>query len=202
MKFIEKVSLVLFSIIVLILSVILVLIGFNFVEQSVFSILISKVMMSTQGTYITIGICVVLIMLAIKCLFFSDSTSLKREKSEDGVLLQNEDGKLLITRSTLQNLVNGVLNGYTEIEDAETNVIIDKENNVIIDVALNVAEGTVLKNLSSKLQNEIKERIKETTDLEVNAVDIEIHNVEVAQKIERKQNEDTENKENEEEENK
>ena len=202
MKFIEKVSLVLFSIIVLILSVILVLIGFNFVEQSVFSILISKVMMSTQGTYITIGICVVLIMLAIKCLFFSDCTSLKREKSEDGVLLQNEDGKLLITRSTLQNLVNGVLNGYTEIEDAETNVIIDKENNVIIDVALNVAEGTVLKNLSSKLQNEIKERIKETTDLEVNAVDIEIHNVEVAQKIERKQNEDTENKENDEEENK
>ena len=79
MKFLEKLSLVIFSIIVLVLSVILVLIGFNFVEQSVFSILISKVMMSAQGTYIMIGICVVLIMLAIKCLFFSDSTALKRE---------------------------------------------------------------------------------------------------------------------------
>ena len=196
MKFLEKLSLVIFSIIVLVLSVILVLIGFNFVEQSVFSILISKVMMSTQGTYIMIGICVVLIMLAIKCLFFSDSTALKREKSEDGVLLQNEDGKLLITRSTLQNLVNGVLNGYSEIEDAETNVIIDKENNVIIDVALNVAEGTVLKNLSAKLQNEIKERIRETTDLEVDAVDIEIHNVEVGEKPEKKQSEENEDKEN------
>ena len=83
-----------------------------------------------------IGICVVLIMLAIKCLFFSDSTALKRDKSEDGVLLQNEDGKLLITRSTLENLVNGVLYEYSEIENAETNVIIDKENNVIIDVLL------------------------------------------------------------------
>ena len=41
MKFLEKLSLVIFSIIVLVLSVILVLIGFNFVEQSVFSILIS-----------------------------------------------------------------------------------------------------------------------------------------------------------------
>ena len=195
MKFLEKLSLVIFSIIVLVLSVILVLIGFNFVEQSVFSILISKVMMSAQGTYIMIGICVVLIMLAIKCLFFSDSTALKRDKSEDGVLLQNEDGKLLITRSTLENLVNGVLYEYSEIENAETNVIIDKENNVIIDVTLNVAGGTVLKNLSAKLQNEIKERIRETTDLEVNAVDIEIHNVEVGEKPEKKQSEENENEE-------
>ena len=195
MKFLEKLSLVIFSIIVLVLSVILVLIGFNFVEQSVFSILIAKVMMSAQGTYIMIGICVVLIMLAIKCLFFSDSTALKRDKSEDGVLLQNEDGKLLITRSTLENLVNGVLYEYSEIENAETNVIIDKENNVIIDVTLNVAGGTVLKNLSAKLQNEIKERIRETTDLEVNAVDIEIHNVEVGEKLEKKQSEENENKE-------
>ena len=195
MKFLEKLSLVIFSIIVLVLSVILVLIGFNFVEQSVFSILISKVMMSAQGTYIMIGICVVLIMLAIKCLFFSDSTALKRDKSEDGVLLQNEDGKLLITRSTLENLVNGVLYEYSEIENAETNVIIDKENNVIIDVTLNVAGGTVLKNLSAKLQNEIKERIRETTDLEVNAVDIEIHNVEVGEKPEKKQSEENEDKE-------
>lgn len=201
MKFIEKVSLVLFSVIVLILSVILVLIGFNFVEQSVFSILISRVMMSAQGTYITIGVCVVLIMLAIKCLFFSESTTFKRDKSEDGVLLQNEDGKLLITRNTLQNLVNGVLNEYSEIEDAETNVIIDKENNVVIDVALNVAEGTVLKNISSKLQNEIKECIRETTDLEVNAVDIEIHNVEVGEKTGKKQSEDAEKKESKKEEN-
>ena len=195
MKFLEKLSLVIFSIIVLVLSVILVLIGFNFVEQSVFSILISKVMMSAQGTYIMIGICVVLIMLAIKCLFFSDSTALKRDKSEDGVLLQNEDGKLLITRSTLENLVIGVLYEYSEIENAETNVIIDKENNVIIDVTLNVAGGTVLKNLSAKLQNEIKERIRETTDLEVNAVDIEIHNVEVGEKLEKKQSEENEEKE-------
>lgn len=196
MKFLEKLSLVIFSIIVLVLSVILVLIGFNFVEQSVFSILISKVMMSAQGTYIMIGICIVLIMLAIKCLFFSDSTAFKRDKSEDGVLLQNEDGKLLITRSTLENLVNGVLYEYSEIENAETNVIIDKENNVIIDVALNVAEGTVLKNLSAKLQNEIKERIRETTDLEVDAVDIEIHNVEVGKKPEKKQSKENEDKEN------
>jgi uncharacterized alkaline shock family protein YloU len=79
-----------------------------------------------------------------------------------------------------------------EIENAETNVIIDKENNVIIDVTLNVAGGTVLKNLSAKLQNEIKQRIRETTDLEVDAVDIEIHNVEVGEKPEKKQSEENE----------
>ncbi len=181
MKFLEKLSLVIFSIIILIEALILVLIGFNFVEPTVFSVLISKVMMTAQGTYIMIGVCVVLIMLAIKCLFFSDTSS-KKDKSEEGVLLQNDDGKLLITRKTLQNLVNSVINEHEEIEGADTNVIIDKENNVIIDVALSVTEGTVLKDLSSTLQNEIKDRIKDTTDLEVDAVDIEIHNVQLTEK--------------------
>lgn len=174
MKFLDRLGLTIFSILVLTLSIILLLIGFNFVEPSIFGVLIAKCMMSQKGTYIMIGSCITLSLLAIKCLFFTSGNS--NEKG-DGILLQNADGKLLITKTTLQNLVEGVVKDFPSIENSTSKVIFDKENNVFISVVIDVKEGTVIKDVSSKLQTKIKESIKKATDLELNAVDIEVKNV-------------------------
>lgn len=176
MKFFDKLGLALFSIFTLIISVILLLIGFNFISPSVFSSMISNVIATEQGTYILIGVCFVLILLSIKCLFFS-SYEEKEEKSEGGILLQNEDGKLLITRNTISNIVDDVVKNYDSINSAETNVIIDKENNVNVNISLDVKAGTVIKDISSTLQVEIKKNVKKVTDVELNEVNVEIQNI-------------------------
>lgn len=179
MKFLDKVGLTIFSMIVLIISVLLMLIGFNFVEPSFFSVLISKVLMYQQATYTMIGISVILILLSIKCLFFRGDSNDKRKASEIGILLENSDGKLLITRHTLVDLVDNVVEQFNEVQKYDVDVIIDKQNNVTINVAIEVNEGLVIKDLTSKLQSKIKENIKNATDLEITAVDIEVHKVEV-----------------------
>lgn len=179
MKFLDRVGLAIFSIIVLIISVLLMLIGFNFIEPSVFNILITKVLMYQQATYTMIGISVILILLSIKCLFFRSEANEKRKSSETGILLENEDGKLLITRNTLVNLVDGVVEQFEEVQKYDTDVVIDKQNNVTINVAIEVNEGCVIKELTSKLQTKIKESVKSATDLELTAVDIEVHKVEL-----------------------
>lgn len=179
MKFLDRVGLAIFSMIVLIISVLLMLMGFNFIEPTIFSVLISKVLMNQQATYTLIGVSVVLILLAIKCLFFRSESKDKKKPSEQGILLENADGKLLITRNTLENLVDSVVEQFNEVEKYDTDVDIDKQNNVVINVAIEVAEGTVIKNLSSELQTKIKESVKSATDLELSAVDIEIHKVEL-----------------------
>lgn len=179
MKFLDRVGLVIFSMIVLTISVLLMLIGFNFIEPSFFSFLISKVLMYQQATYTMIGISVILILLSIKCLFFRSESNEKRKDSEKGILLQNEDGKLLITRNTLVNLVDTVVEQFDEVQKYDTDVVIDKQNNVTINVAIEVNEGCVIKELTSKLQAKIKESVKTATDLELTAVDIEVHKVEI-----------------------
>ena len=49
---------------------------------------------------ILLGISVVFILLSIKCIFF-DSTSKEQIKERQGVLLENENGKLMISKEIL-----------------------------------------------------------------------------------------------------
>ena len=175
MKFLDKVGLVIFSMLSLIISIVLVLIGFKFVDASIFSVLVDKVLASQQYTYTMIGVCVMIILLAIRCLFFGQDSNSYGE----GILLQNNDGKLLITKTTLENLVEGVVKDFPSINNAVTNVDLDRENNIAINIVLDVKEGTVIKDLSSKLQAKVKKEIKDATNLELSSVDIEIQNVDI-----------------------
>lgn len=174
MKFFDKLGLALFSIIVLIISIILCLIGFNVMDPTIFTILISKVLISQTYTTIMIVSSVLLLLLAIKCIFFSGVDNV--EESNDGILLQNGDGKLLITVETIKNMVEGTVKEFPNIINGKTRVIVTKENDVIINIAIDVSKGTIIKDVSSKLQTQIKKSIKEATDLEVKCVNIEVIN--------------------------
>ena len=176
MKFLDKLGLALFSIIVLVIAIVLCLIGFGWMDPTIFSILIGKVLISQTYTYIMIAVCIILMLLAIRCIFFSEVDE-KKEDDDSGILLQNEDGKLLITVETLKNMVNGVCKDFKEVIKSETGVSITKENEIIINVAIDVAHNTVLKNISSKLQTEIKKVIKLATGLDIQSVNVSIRNV-------------------------
>lgn len=176
MKFFDKLGLAIFSAIVLIISITLCLIGFGWIEPSVYSILISKAYASQTGTYVLIGSCTVLALLAIKCLFFTDMTSKYDEEEGSGILLQNEDGRLLITADTLRNMVEGVITDFDEITDSITRINITKENDVIIEISIDVLRGTVIKDVTSRLQTKVKKEIKSATDLEIKYVNVKVRN--------------------------
>lgn len=176
MKFFDKLGLAIFSAIVLIISITLCLIGFGWIEPSVYSILISKAYASQTGTYVLIGSCTILALLAIKCLFFTDMTSKDDEEEGSGILLQNEDGRLLITADTLRNIVEGVITDFDEITDSITRINITKENDVIIEISIDVLRGTVIKDVTSRLQTKVKKEIKAATDLEIKYVNVKVRN--------------------------
>ena len=176
MKFFDKLGLAIFSAIVLIISITLCLIGFGWIEPSVYSILISRAYASQTGTYELIGSCTVLALLAIKCLFFTDITSKDDEEEGSGILLQNEDGRLLITADTLRNMVEGVITDFDEITDSITRINITKENDVIIEISIDVLRGTVIKDVTSRLQTKVKKEIKAATDLEIKYVNVKVRN--------------------------
>ena len=94
-------------------------------------------------------------------------------------MLQNESGKLLISKETIENLVNSVALNFQNAEDVTTRVELDSDNNVKVFVNLIVSEEAVIKELSSKLQQKIKEKVKMATDLEVKEVNITVKKVAV-----------------------
>ena len=125
---------------------------------------------------ILLGISIVFILLSIKCIFF-DSTSKEQIKERQGVLLENESGKLMISKETIENLVNSVALNFQSTEDVTTRVELDKENNVKVYVNLIISSDAVIKDLSANLQTKIKEKVKRATDLEVKEVNITVKKV-------------------------
>ena len=182
MKIIDKTGLTLFSTLMLIISIISLLLIFGVLETSWIFDIIDVILVNTVARNIWLGLNIFFIILAIKCIFF-ESSSKERTEYKNGILLENSDGKLLITKDTLENLVNGIVKGFDSAENVTTRVELDKENNVRVFVNLSVKENAVIKELSTNLKNKIKNSIKRTSDLEVKEVNIKIKDIEPVKNI-------------------
>ena len=97
MKILEKITLIIYSNIMLILSIILALLVFGWLDINLVGEIITKIVIGETTGKIVLGVSVVFILLSIKCIFF-DSTSKEQIKERKGVLLENESGKLMISK--------------------------------------------------------------------------------------------------------
>jgi len=182
MKIIEKISLTIFSVIILISCLLLSLMLFNWLEIYSAYYLLQYLTSTPTATNITLVVSIILMLLSIKCIFFPSYTKGKEDKTE-GILLENESGKLLISIETIENLVKGVISGFQNVKSTNCKVRLDKQvNNVVIDLNLVVSADTVIKELSTNLQSRIKEVIKTTTEIEVKQINIKIKNIETQKK--------------------
>lgn len=175
MKFIEKLVLNIYSIIMLVISIILCLLVFGWLDYEVIGNLIKNILVDSLSGNIVLGVSVVFILLSLICIFF-DSYK-KSSDNKPGVLLQNESGKLMISKDTIENLVNAVAKDFESAEEISTSVSLDKENNLFVYVNLVVSPNAVIKELITNLQQKIKEAIKTATDLEVKEVNIKVKNI-------------------------
>ncbi len=176
MKIIEKIALIIYSNLVLIISIIACLLIFGWLDIDIVQSLIKTLIISETSSKVILGISILFILLSIRCIFF-DPTSKKELKDKQGVLLANDNGKLMISKETIENLVEAVTKEYKMAKEVTSRVEVDKENNINIFVNLVIGEDTIIKDLSVNLQNQIKDKVKQTTDLEVKEVNITIKKV-------------------------
>ena len=179
MKTIERITLVLFSTLMLIISVILCLTIFGWLDIEYIGNIVNVVITNGVTANILLVLSIIFILLSIRCIFF-DSSNKEKEEYKNGILLENSNGKLLITRETIENLVNAVVKGFDSAEDVTTRIELDKESNLKVFVNLSVRENAIIKELSTNLQNKIKETIKKSSDLDVKEVNIKVKNIEPA----------------------
>lgn len=185
MKILEKITLTIYSLIMLIESIISILIIFGWAKIENIIYIIND-MLNNYIVYNTIfAISIIFIILSIKSLLFSSNTSNDKEevgtkrnnKMGEGILLENDEGKLLISKETIERLANSVVKNFSNIQDAKTKVSINNKNHIAILVELQILQDTVIKDLNTNLQLRIKEVIKKATDLDVNEVNVKIKNI-------------------------
>ena len=174
MKFLEKVALILFSIMISILSIGLILIMFDIVQVNVITKSIALILADELTFKITLGVAIVALLLAIKCIFFGAEPE---DDGRNGVTLENNSGKLVISKESLENLIANVVKDVQGIEAISSRTILDKDNNVIVYVTTLVSKDMMIKEVSTDIQEKIKDALSKTADLQVKQVNIKVKNI-------------------------
>ena len=123
-----------------------------------------------MGTILIIS--VIIEIMAIKGMFFQSG----KEEKRDAIILENSSGKLIISRKTLENLVKDISNNTKGVENTTARVTVGKDMQLVISIDIVVKEGSI-KDITRKLQEEVKTAIKKASDLNVSQVNVNIKNI-------------------------
>lgn len=174
MKVLDRINLAIFSIIILIISLVACIVLSGWLEIDVIANFAKGVFSSEVGGTAALVISILLSILALKSIFFS---SYAKEKTSEGILLENENGKLLVSKDTIENITVAVVKNYESIESSNTRVEVDEQNKISIFVSLSVYSEAVIKDLAAKLQEDIKTEVKKSLDLEIKEVNIRVKSI-------------------------
>ncbi len=173
MKILEKIALIVYSNIMLILSIVLILVITGVLEIAIIGEMLNELLTNDSYSTVILVVSIIFTLLSIRCIFFG----MKNKQEKQGILLENESGKLLISKETIENLVNSVALNFESTEEVSTKIELDAENNVRVFVNLTVNAEAIIKDLSANLQAKIIEKVKVATDLEVKEVNVSIKRV-------------------------
>lgn len=176
MKILDKFGLVFFSIIIMILSVIVCVVVLGWLELDIIIDGIKYVVANEMPSRIALIVSAILGVYAIKCIFFNSFTK-EGQRNSENILLESENGKLLVSKDTIENITNNVVKNYEGTENVITKVNFDNENNLSVYITLFVKPETVIKDLAAKLQSDVKAAIKNSIDLDIKSVNIRIKNI-------------------------
>lgn len=181
MKFLERFALVIYSYIIILLSVVLSLLVFNWIDFDVVTDMAHALVTGAVSSKITLVVSVIFILLSIKCIFF-DERSKERVKEAQGILLKNENGQLMISKESIDNMVKNAVAGFENVKECNTKIDVNSENQLRITLFLIVNENVVIKELASNLQTKIKEEVKKVSDLDVQEVNVKVTSLQEVKK--------------------
>lgn len=174
MKFFEKACLVLFSLIIFVLAVTVILITLGVVSNTVFTTTLNYLLSGQISLRITIVLSVILLILSARFIIFKIE---KDELTKDGIVLENTNGKLIISKESLENMILSSTKTISGLEYVNSKTLVDKEHKLLVYVTIIVSAESIVKDVSKQLQDNIKEIMKNTADLEVSSVSITVKNI-------------------------
>lgn len=174
MKFIDRMSLKIFALIIGVLSIMVALIVTGIIPVDY---LTDPIVYLTDGTVkikATLIVCAVLLLLVIKSLCFASKPN---DDGKEGIVLENSSGKLVISKESLENMIASISKEIPGTESTTSRTLVDKDKNLKVYVTTVVSKDVMIKDISTELQHKIKDAMRKTADLEVKEVNVKIKNI-------------------------
>ncbi len=170
----QKIISVTFATIILVMSIVMMLTLGGVLDPYLGSDIMDNIVQGNFWSKVLFAVNIVLFIFALKEIAFGQKVI---SEGREGIVLENESGKLIISKESLENLISGVGKEIEGLENVSSRTFIDIEKNVTVDVNVVVNREVVIKDISTVLQKKIKEALKKTVDLDVKYVNIKIKNI-------------------------
>lgn len=174
MTLFEKIVSVTFSVIVLIVSVSFILTLGGVLDPDLGSDMIKNIMDGEFFSKVLFLASVVLMIVSLKEIAFGKKL---QKEGRDGIVLENETGKLIISKESLESLIAGEAKEIDGTESITSKTFLDQDKNLIVDVNVVVNKEVSIKEISAELQKRIKDVLKRTADLNTKNINIRIKNI-------------------------
>lgn len=167
------VSVTLASVVLLVSGILMLTLG-GILEPTFGSEVMANITQEAFLSKILFVVAVILFILSIKEIAFGKKVE---AEGREGIILENESGKLIISKESLENLIAGVGKEVDGADSITSRTFIDLDKNVIVNANVVVSREVVIKEISTELQKRIKVALKQTADLDVKYVNIKIKNI-------------------------
>lgn len=167
----DKFLLRLFSLIIIVISVVLVLFSTEMIVDT--AILKQLGGWFTVNKYVGLAIGGIFALLGLIGLFSASDAS---ESIKSGLAIKTEKGTVYITRDTFESIILAVTRSYAELRNVKVDIQMSEEG-VIANIYTMILPDTVVPSLTAKLQENIKASILKQTTVEIKEANIKIKGV-------------------------
>ncbi len=185
MRILDRIISFIFSIIMLVVSIILILVGIGKIEPAMIIDFLSTNVFNKEvissGLFNPITIAgIVLFLAGIKTTVF---LSLFKIKSRAPIVVKTKNGQIQIAQDTITSTARNATLAFDNIKDVQTNMV-KKGKGVVINENVQVYSNTNIRELTDEIQNAVREKVTSTTGVVVNHVNIKVKNIYAGKKKE------------------
>lgn len=173
MRFLDRLISFLFDLVVIVLAFTVLLVMTKVVNYSVVEGLLKDYVFNFNYQIIVASIAVVVLLLGLKITVFTSTLS---PDSKKVIFVDTPNGKIQINQDTIEGIAKNVIRDYEEIKDVHARMT-KASKGINMYMVLQVYESANIKDIVTKVQNDVSSQITKTTSVEVKKVDVKIKNI-------------------------
>ncbi len=173
MRLLDKLINFIFSLAMMVISVVILLVTFDFTSSSYIDGLINEYVWNADYETIVLIVAFIIFLASLKTtIFLSDF----KKKKKMPIMVNTENGNVQIAFETIENTAKAVARSFDEVKDVNAKMI-NKNKGVVIYMSILVAQDSNISAITTGIQEGVKKKIYETTGVKVLNTDIKVKNI-------------------------
>ena len=177
MRLLDRILLTIYTLAILLISLFLIIVAAGIIPLTSIKNYINGIQYGWEFAGILLIVSLCFLLISIKLLF-----SRNKRKTPGGTLLKNTElGMIKISVNTLDAVVQKSVRGFQEIKDVKS-FIVPEEDGIRVRLNIQLMPDVNIPNVSTSVQNKVKEYVEATAGILVKEVYIYVDNLAVIQR--------------------